>query len=190
MIRIARRRGLAPRTRTATHDVTPPLEVADAVDPASPGLWWARRDPSPLVGSFAPGTGFPFQSLADEGVAAVVSLIGPQTYDAAPLRTYAFSLQDLYLRDEPTDLVAERVELAAAAGQVAELVADGVGVLVHCHAGIGRTGTVIGAVLVSLGHPVADVAGWLDAVQRARGARGWPESPWQLANLDVLADQG
>jgi len=165
-------------------------DIGDAVDPAGPGLWWARREPSPLVGSFAPGTGFPFQQMADQGVGAIVSLIGPQPYDAGPLRTYAFSMQDLHRRRGPADPVAERVELGAAAGQVARLVDQGVGVLVHCHAGIGRTGTVIGAVLVSLGHSVADVTSWLDAVQRARGAPGWPESSWQSANLDVLIDQG
>lgn len=164
----------------------PLLEVADAVDPASPGLWWARREPSPLVGTFAPASGFPFHLLVDQGVGAIVSLIGPQTYDAGSLQTYAFSLQDLYQRDGPPDPVAELAELAAAAGRVAALVADGVGVAVHCRAGIGRTGTVIGAVLVSLGYPSAEVVPWLDAVQRARGCPGWPESPWQLDNLDVL----
>ncbi len=164
----------------------PLLDIADAVDPASPGLWWARREPSPLVGSFAPTSGFPFRALTDQRVGAIVSLIGPQTYDAGSLRTYAFSLQDLYRRDGPADPIAERAELAAAAGRIAQLVRAGVGVAVHCHAGIGRTGTVIGAVLVSFGHPTADVVAWLDAVQRARGAPGWPESPWQLANLDVL----
>jgi len=167
-------------------EVRPLLEVSDAVDPASPGLWWARRAPEPLVGMFAPAAGFPFHLLADQQVGAIVSLIGPQAYDTGSLRTYAFSLHDLYQRREPADPVAERVELAAAAGQVARLLADGVGVAVHCRAGIGRTGTVIGAVLVSLGYSTADVACWLDAVQRARGCPGWPESPWQLDNLDVL----
>jgi protein-tyrosine phosphatase len=166
--------------------VRPLLDVSDAVDPAAPGLWWARREPSPLVGMFAPTAGFRFDLLADRQVGAIVSLIGPQTYDAGSLRTYVFSLHDLYRRREPADPVAERAELAAAAGQVARLVVDGVGVAVHCRAGIGRTGTVIGAVLVSLGYPSADVAAWLDAVQRARGCPGWPESPWQLDSLDIL----
>jgi hypothetical protein len=166
--------------------MTPLLEVTDSVDPADPALWWARRVPPPLVGMFAPPAGFRFQLLEAQGVGAVVSLIGPQTYDVGSMETYAFTLHDMYGGLAPADPVAERAELTAAAARVAKLVNDGVGVAVHCHAGIGRTGTVIGAVLVSLGYAHAEVAGWLDAVQRARGAPGWPESPWQLDSLDVL----
>ena len=57
----------------------------------------------------------------------------------------------------------------------------------HCSGGIGRTGTVIGAVLVSLGIDAPDVVAWLDAVQKLRGRPGWPESPWPADALRVLA---
>lgn len=185
-----RRRRRRRRRRSRRSDLmsaVPALpDVGDAVDPLDPALWWARRIPSPLVGMFAPQPGFPLHLLADQGVGAIVSLIGPQRYDAGSMTTYASSLHDLYGGLEPADPDTERAELTAAARQVARQVSDGVGVAVHCAAGIGRTGTVIGAVLVSLGHPAAEVATWLDAVQRARGAPGWPESPWQLAGLDVL----
>ena len=43
----------------------------------------------------------------------------------------------------------------------------------------GRTGTVIGAALVMLGHDPETVVDWLHRVQRTRGKRGWPEQPWQ-----------
>lgn len=45
--------------------------------------------------------------------------------------------------------------------------------------GTGRTGTVIGASLVALGHPPDTVIPHLDALHRARGRAGWPESKWQ-----------
>ncbi len=134
----------------------------------------------------APPPAFRVASLADLGVQSVVSLIGPQTYDAGPLQTYSFRLADLYGGLDPGDLVSEEVELGQAAQQVLDLTRGGVGVAVHCRAGIGRTSTVIGAVLVALGHPVPAVTSWLDAVQKARGAPGWPESRWQEAQLDVL----
>ena len=47
--------------------------------------------------------------------------------------------------------------------------------------GRGRTGTVIGVALVTLGHDPDKVVDYLDRVARARGRRGWPESPWQAA---------
>jgi protein-tyrosine phosphatase len=50
---------------------------------------------------------------------------------------------------------------------------------VHCMGGRGRTGTVIGVALVMLGHDADDTVAYLDRVARARGRRGWPESPWQ-----------
>lgn len=53
--------------------------------------------------------------------------------------------------------------------------------------GIGRTGLVIGAMLVGAGHDPDEVTAWLDAVQRARGVRGWPQSPWQQAALETHA---
>lgn len=57
------------------------------------------------------------------------------------------------------------------------------GVAVHCHGGTGRTGTVIGAVLVRLGHDPEEVCDWLHQVHVARGRDGWPESDWQQSVL-------
>jgi protein-tyrosine phosphatase len=45
--------------------------------------------------------------------------------------------------------------------------------------GRGRTGTVIGVALVRIGHAADTTIEHLDRVARARGRRGWPESPWQ-----------
>ena len=69
------------------------------------------------------------------------------------------------------------VELAAA--DVVAHLDDGIGVAVHCMGGRGRAGTVIGVALVRLGHDPDTVVDYLDRSPKARGRRGWPESPWQ-----------
>jgi len=151
-------------------------------------LWWALRDEYRLAGMACPVAGFPFGRLSElHAIDAVVSLLGYVSYDCSPLRFEQFRLQDLYGGVAPEDPEAEWAELAAAASTVRELLDDGTGVVVHCAGGTGRTGTVIGAVLVSLGGAVADVAAWLDEVHRARGRAGWPESPWQRDALTSIS---
>jgi Polymorphic toxin system, DSP-PTPase phosphatase len=168
-----------------TSELRPLPDGSAAVDIENPWLWVAQQEPL-LAGMFAPPPGFAFSFLADRGARAVVSLVGPQTYDADPLQVYAFDLHDLYGGLLPADPEHEEAELRRAAACALALVRDGVGVVVHCRAGIGRTGTVIGAVLVALGHPKEQVAAWLDVVQKRRGAAGWPESAWQADQLDTL----
>ena len=68
---------------------------------------------------------------------------------------------------------------SAPTAQTAEWWSAGEGVVVHCHGGRGRTGSVIGSALVLLGHDPDTVIDWLYRVQRTRGRRGWPEQPWQ-----------
>jgi hypothetical protein len=155
------------------------LPVAEAVSTEEPWLWWALTGKVKLAGMFRPPEGFPFSYLHEQGLDTIVSLTGPAPYDPAPLRSYAHTLQDLYGRDAPGDPGAEEGEVRRAVGTVTSLLGEGRSVVVHCGAGIGRTGLVIGSVLVSAGHEPAAVTAWLADVQRARGAKGWPESPWQ-----------
>ena len=68
----------------------------EAVDPSDPMLWWAARETPVLGGMAAPGAGFAFGALAELGFDGIVSLAGPQTYDAAPLSGIAFQLEDLF----------------------------------------------------------------------------------------------
>lgn len=153
---------------------------AQAVVAGPPHLWWAQRGGFRLAGMARPADDYDFSRLADLGFDTVVSLVGPAGYDAAPLAVRTFELHDLVDGALPPDPVREEREVRAAVACVRELLAAGSSVVVHCHGGVGRTGTVIAATLISLGHPAAEVLNWLDQVQRARGARhGWPESPWQ-----------
>lgn len=153
--------------------------VTEAVDAEMPWLWWARTDGARLAGMSAPPPGFPFAILEELGLDTIVSLVGPATYDPSPLASHAFTLRDLVGGAAPEDSAAEEAEVRRAVAAIRSLLADGRNVAVHCRAGIGRTGLVIGAVLVSEGHDPATVTAWVNAVQQARGSRGWPESPWQ-----------
>jgi hypothetical protein len=160
------------------------LPVADAVDPEMPWLWWAKAGSPRLAGMSAPPEGFSFSTLWEQGLDTIVSLVGPASYDPSPLSSYAFSLQDLAHGAVPEDSAAEEIEARRTVTAIRSLLADGHNVAVHCRAGIGRTGLVIGSVLVRDGHDPAAVTAWINEVQQARGASGWPESPWQA---DLLA---
>jgi hypothetical protein len=165
------------------------LPVTDAVNPEMPWLWWARTGSGRLAGMSAPPDGFPFSFLRERGFDTIVSLAGPVSYDPSPLSSRTFTLQDLARGAQPADSAAEEARVRQAVSGVSSLLAAGHSVAVHCRMGVGRTGLVIGAVLVSDGHDPASVTAWLDEVQRARGVKGWPESPWQAGLLAKIAGQ-
>ncbi|RLE19693.1 MAG: hypothetical protein DRJ50_11910, partial [Actinobacteria bacterium] len=147
-------------------------------------VWWAVRGETRLAGAARPGPECDFHDLrAESGLDAIVSLTDDNSYDCSPLRRTIILLEDLYARSGPTDPASELGLVQQAVTTVRELLDRRLGVLVHCAGGTGRTGTVIGAVLVSYGIEAPTVAAWLDEVHRLRGNSGWPESPWQR---DVL----
>ena len=142
-------------------------------------FYWVTRGPAPLAGMGYP-RGNSWEPLQQAGIRHVVCLTHAEApYDASPLSIHHAPLQDLYTRHEPDDPVLERERALSAARFVVDCLEEGEGVVVHCHAGRGRTGTVIGSALVMLGHDPATVVDWLHRVQRTRGKRGWPEQPWQ-----------
>jgi hypothetical protein len=118
---------------------------------------------------------------------AIVSLVGRQAYDPSPLDSCAWELQDLAGGVAPADPAGEERVLRQVVSKITSLLGQGIGVVVHCQMGIGRTGIAIGSVLVAGGHDPSGVATWLDAIQRQRGAKGWPESPWQRDMLGFFA---
>ena len=142
-------------------------------------FYWVTRQPAPLAGMGYP-RGNSWDALAHAGIQHVVCLTHAQApYDSAPLSTHHAQMQDMYNRAEPDDPDRERAVALDTARFVVDRLEAGEGVVVHCHAGRGRTGTVIGSALVMLGHDPATVVDWLHRVQRTRGKRGWPEQPWQ-----------
>jgi atypical dual specificity phosphatase len=143
-------------------------------------LYWIARAPVALAGMARPGRRGWQQSLHENGVGHIVCLthdVAP--YDAAPCTVSAFRLQDAVAGDPPDDPVSELEVVTRAADDVLSHLERGIGVAVHCMAGRGRTGTVIGVALVRLGHDGNDVAAYLHDIARMRGKRGWPESEWQ-----------
>lgn len=152
-----------------------------------PGLQVPRQfylvlsEPAPLAGMAYPAMGTPWHQLFNEGFSNVVCLCGEHIeYDPAPLRVLrAVEMEDLHNGNEPGFPAREERLAREAVGIINERLALGEGVAVHCIGGTGRTGTVIGCLLRSMGYPADDVIRYLDELNKARGRRGWPEAPWQ-----------
>jgi hypothetical protein len=142
-------------------------------------LYWIAREPLRLAGMAYPGRA-DWNRLHDLGIGHVVCLThDAPPYDPTPCNVSAYRLQDLVSGEPPTDVARERVLVLRAADDVVAHLERGIGVAVHCMGGRGRTGTVLGAALVRLGHAPADVVDYVHTVAVGRGRRGWPESAWQ-----------
>ena len=170
---------LAERPQAEPESLLPHHQALDGIVDAP--IVWVCRTPGLLAGMARP-LGLSWTVLAEAGLTDVVSLQEEEepAYDPAPLTGHWRPLQDLSGRLQPDDPEQEMVRLDAAVSLVQRLMDAGRGTVVHCFGGRGRTGTVVGAVLVGLGHHPDVVEAWLDRLHRARGkSDGWPESPWQ-----------
>jgi len=144
-------------------------------------LYWIAREPVALAGMSYPGRA-DWARLHALGIGHVLCLShDAPAYDPAPCTMTAMRLQDLVSGGDPADPDRERALVERAAADVVAHLERGIGVAVHCLGGRGRTGTVIGVALVLLGRDPGETIDYLDRVAKARGRRGWPESPWQAA---------
>ena len=118
--------------------IPPGSEVGFLGDAAIPAdLYFVAHQPVEII-----GMGFPsridWQLLWERGVHHVVCLThdADVPYDATPLTTHAFGLQDLFTRPAgPDDPEHERAVIARAAQVVVDAVHAGEGVAVHCRGG-------------------------------------------------------
>jgi protein tyrosine/serine phosphatase len=129
----------------------------------------------------------PCAALDDVGAAILVCLLQPDEIERrfpafaawltepAPFRAIHLPTTDQSVADD--DLVVELV------GEVAERLRAGDGIVMHCGAGMGRTGVIGALVVVALGQPVDDA---LALVRAARPGAG-PETGDQLDQVVRLA---
>ena len=154
-------------------------------------VYLVTRQPAPLAGMAYPEWGGRrWDALAGMGVESVVCLTGESCpYTPEPLRVLgAYELEDLVHGGQPRNPAAEARLVRQAVRLVLRELRQGRGVIVHCAGGTGRTGTVIGCVLRGLGHGAPVVLAYLDRLNRMRGKRGWPESPWQAAMVEAYRE--
>jgi hypothetical protein len=167
-----------------------PIDVALSGIPDVASSYWVLRGDAALAGMPYPRSDDVWRALAAAGFANVVCLTDNcPRYDPAPLVVDGFMLEDLAGGGPPSDPLEETTIVHRAVAHVLALLSDGRSVVVHCQGGRGRTGTVVGGALVSLGHGPSTVTRWLDELHRGRRRDGWPESDWQRAVLEDFGDR-
>lgn len=112
-----------------------------------------------VAGSAHPGSGrnlIPtLESLLEAGVSSIVSLT-EDPLDFAPIREVDFD----YLHVPVEDFTAPSLhQIEQIIEFLNQQVSHGRGALVHCHAGVGRTGTLLACFLVSQGIEPAEAIG-------------------------------
>jgi Predicted protein-tyrosine phosphatase len=145
--------------------------------------------PAPLAGSQLPLHFDNWRYLRDEGFRHVVCLCSENPkYDPSPLQlSITVELDDLAERLRPFKPVQEAKRIGEIAKWVVDRLERGEGVIVHCAAGRGRTGTIIGATLRILGHPAEQIIDHLDQIHWLRNGKEWPEAEWQADLLRKIS---
>ncbi|MEW6567031.1 MAG: hypothetical protein AB1449_02470 [Chloroflexota bacterium] len=149
-------------------------------------FYWIFSDPVPLAGMAFPSWPPMWQRLFTLGFRHVVCLTHDRPpYDPSPLSIlFSVQMEDLIGQPQPLDPAGEARRVEGAVAAALSRLGLGEGVIVHCAAGTGRTGTVLGCMLRRLGMPGRETIRYLDRVNRQRGQDGWPESPWQAAMVE------
>lgn len=160
---------------------------------ATPGAFYTMlQQPAPLAGmcdlSRFSRLDQKMQELAKLGFNHIICLNNEHpSYPVGSLnRLGSVNIEDLIHGGNPADAEGDRQKILEMADLAVDRLKNGEGVVVHCFGGTGRTGTVLGAVMIRLGFDPEEVIGQLDAINKVRGRAGWPESPWQAELLRSL----
>lgn len=170
--------------RSLPYPTLVPASEANGRHPERPrGFYRILDAPVPLAGCEIPLDFVRFDQLHEAGFRRVYCLCAESPrYSPAPLKlAIACDLDDLSYREFPRKPREEEVRIESIAVDIVSALSRGEGCLVHCAAGRGRTGSVIGVVLRKLGVPADVVIQHLDSVHQFRNGASWPESPWQAA---------
>jgi len=132
------------------------LPCETAAEHRRDGIWWLV--PGLLCGMSRPGISTAaaeqFATLHDGGVRVVVCTEEHRHYAADVLRDRGLELHHFPIPDMAPPSFAQAVDVCRLAEQAIQV---NRGVAVHCRGGLGRTGTVLAAILIWLGD-AADVA--------------------------------
>ncbi len=163
--------------------LVPPTEAIEISSGFPPGFYHVLREPAPLAGCAFPFGFHSWDNLHELGFKHVFCLSSERPrYSPSPLElTVACELDDLSWRKRPAKPKQEAEQIQFLAEILAQTLHSGEGCLVHCAAGRGRTGTVMGVALRMLGISADVIISHLNSLHQIRSGNPWPESPWQSA---------
>ena len=135
----------------------------------------------PLFGMKHPGSheNEVFPILANKGVRVIINLTNTHYFLAEGFQYHKIPLRDLF-DGQPINAVQEQIDRVNEAVDCAVSALNmNYGVVVHCRAGIGRTGMVLGCILKKMGKGLDEVIELLVKMRKSQNGCGWVETDWQ-----------